>query len=110
MGGPSPSQYPIFPGKMSDTLQSICLELLNKVKEYAAVHPNHDNDDLLNRASSLLEVRNCWLDDGVVEISALPDTCVLDEGRVHDCIYAEELVRTGKGKLDCRYWNAGRPM
>jgi hypothetical protein len=33
-----------------------------------------------------------------------PDGCVLDEGRPSKCIYARSLVREGKGKTDCEYW------
>jgi hypothetical protein len=33
-----------------------------------------------------------------------PDGCVLDEGRPSNCIYARCLVREGKGKTDCEYW------
>ena len=33
-----------------------------------------------------------------------PDGCVLDEGRPSKCIYARCLVREGKGKTDCEYW------
>lgn len=33
-----------------------------------------------------------------------PDKCVLDQGSIHDCILAENLVRDGKTKWDCREW------
>lgn len=95
----------------SHTLRSICIELVNRVQEYATAHPKHDqNDELLARARSFLETRNCWLNDGQIDPVALPDTCVIDEGQPHHCIYATELVRNNKSKLDCRYWNAGAPL
>lgn len=33
-----------------------------------------------------------------------PDGCVLDGGRVEDCVEAQHLVRQGKCKTDCKYW------
>ncbi len=33
-----------------------------------------------------------------------PDGCVIDEGRNSDCVYAKKLVREGKGRDDCEYW------
>ena len=42
---------------------------------------------------------HCDLDEGMV-----PDTCVLDEGSTHDCVYAGKLLREGKGKEQCSEW------
>jgi hypothetical protein len=33
-----------------------------------------------------------------------PDECVLDRGKVDDCVYAVKLLKEGKGKTDCEYW------
>lgn len=33
-----------------------------------------------------------------------PDGCVLDDGRHDDCAVAVQLVRQGKTKTDCEYW------
>jgi len=86
------------------TLRSLCEELT----EYVSLldDPPHD---LVVRAQAFLQKNGCWLDDGAVDTALLPDACVIDEGAPHNCIYAQELVRQGKGKLDCKYWNTGEP-
>ena len=33
-----------------------------------------------------------------------PDGCVLDENRPEKCVYARRLVREGKDKTACEYW------
>ena len=33
-----------------------------------------------------------------------PDGCVLDDGRPENCIYAKRLLREGKDKTACEYW------
>ena len=33
-----------------------------------------------------------------------PDGCVLDDGRPENCIYAKRLLREGKDKTACVYW------
>jgi len=33
-----------------------------------------------------------------------PDGCVLDIGRAVDCVYAQQLLREGKGRDDCHEW------
>ena len=33
-----------------------------------------------------------------------PDACVLDDGRPENCIYAKRLLREGKDKTACEYW------
>lgn len=33
-----------------------------------------------------------------------PDGCVLDNGRVRDCVLAERLIENGKGRNDCAEW------
>lgn len=33
-----------------------------------------------------------------------PDGCVLDDGRPESCIYAKRLLREGKDKTACEYW------
>ena len=33
-----------------------------------------------------------------------PDGCVLDGGRPENCIYAKRLLREGKDKTACEYW------
>ena len=33
-----------------------------------------------------------------------PDGCVLDGGRPETCIYAKRLLREGKDKTACEYW------
>lgn len=104
-------------------LRSLCEELT----EYVSLldDPPHE---LVCRAQSFLKKEGCWLDDGLVNPDKhlpegcwlddglvnpdehLPDGCVIDDGEPHNCIYAAELVKQGKGKLDCKYWNAGRPL
>lgn len=98
---------------MSNTLRSLTQELLEALKSRSSLANSEQTTaekDLIKRTESFLEVRNCWLDDGQIEQSALPDTCVFDDGQPHNCIYAEELMRRGKGKLDCEYWGAGQPL
>ena len=98
---------------MSNTLRSLTQELLEALKSRSSSANSEQTTaekDLIKRAESFLEVRNCWLDDGQIEQSALPDTCVFDNGQPHNCIYAEDLSREGKGKLDCEYWGAGQPL
>lgn len=97
---------------MSDTLRSLTQELLEALKSRSSSTNNENRSaaeqDLVERAESFLEVRNCWLDE--IEQSALPDTRVFDDGQPHNCIYAEKLMKEGKGKLDCEYWGAGQPL
>jgi hypothetical protein len=48
--------------------------------------------------------KGCWMDDG--EGVPLPDTCVIDDGKPEDCIYA-------KGKMsraECEYWKTPTNM
>lgn len=102
---------------MADTLHSLCRELLAALQSWSPLGggPLEDDEkaaeaDLIARATSFLETRNCWLDDGQIEQSALPDTCVFDEGQPQNCVYAQQMIREGKGKLDCPCWNAGAPI
>ena len=101
---------------MADTLHSLCRELLTTLQSWSphGGGPLEGDEkaaevDLIARATSFLQSRGCWLDDGQIEQSALPDTCVFDEGQPHNCIYAQQMLRGGKGKLDCPYWNTGSP-
>lgn len=99
---------------MTETLRALTQELLEALKSRSSSTNNERRtaaeQDLIERAESFLEVRNCWLDDGQIEQSALPDTCVFDEGQPYNCIYAENLLKEGKGKLDCKYWGVGQPL
>jgi hypothetical protein len=90
---------------MTDTLRSLCEELT----EFASLLDDPPNE-LVARAQAFLEKKGCWLDDGAVDIESLPDACVIDEGKPHNCVYAQALLREGKGKLDCKYWNVGEPL
>lgn len=38
------------------------------------------------------------------DLGQKPETCVIDENRVEDCIYAQDLLRAWKGRSDCEYW------
>jgi hypothetical protein len=42
---------------------------------------------------------HCDLEDDMA-----PDGCVLDDGNPDECVYARPLLRQGKGKTDCDYW------
>lgn len=37
-------------------------------------------------------------------VSGEPDECVFDNGDIEDCVYATQLQREDKGKLQCKYW------
>ncbi|MDA8139778.1 MAG: hypothetical protein M0036_14100 [Desulfobacteraceae bacterium] len=41
-----------------------------------------------------------------LEPDQAPDECVIDAGRANDCVYAGQLVKAGKGRQDCKYWQA----
>lgn len=42
--------------------------------------------------------KGCWMDDG--QDVPLPDTCVIDDGKPEDCVYARGLTTHG----ECEYW------
>lgn len=37
-------------------------------------------------------------------VSGEPDECVFDNGDIEDCVFATQLQREDKGKLQCKYW------
>lgn len=91
------------------TLRSLCEELVEELEGWMEHSNCLPESKLLTKARAFLQRNGCWLDDGAVDPALLPDACVIDEGAPHNCIYASELVRQGKGKLDCKYWNTGEP-
>lgn len=47
------------------------------------------------------QVFGCYCD---LEDDMEPDGCVIDDGRVSDCIFAVRLQKDGKGRNDCKEW------
>lgn len=94
---------------MNNQLKSLAFEMLDQLRVVNAAWPESDCQQLIDKVESFFEKRGCWLDDGAIDQRLLPDTCVLDEGNPHNCIYANDLYKQGKTKLDCEYWNAGEP-
>jgi hypothetical protein len=96
-----PRQYFVL-GNMSNTFWSLCRELTDHLA--LQDEPPHE---LVNRAQYFLSKYGCWLDEGQQN---LPDTCVLDTGDPQDCWHAERLVKEGKDKCNCQYWNTCHPI
>lgn len=87
---------------MSNIFWSLCRELTDHLA--LQDEPPHE---LVNRAQYFLSKYGCWLDEGQQN---LPDTCVLDTGNPQDCWHAERLVKEGKDKCNCQYWNTCHPI
>lgn len=45
-----------------------------------------------------------------LEPNQSPDGCVIDEGRINDCVYAKILSKEGKVRDDCEYWQPIRAV
>lgn len=98
-----------FDPMQNNQLRVLAFEMLQKLREINDSNREATCQEVINKVESFLEKRGCWLDDGQIDQALLPDTCVLDEGEPHNCIYANDLFEQGKTKLDCKYWNAGQP-
>ena len=64
----------------------------------------HDAADAVKQmAGKLADLRyGCHVD---LDPGQVPDGCVTDDGRLHDCIYAEPGMR----KEQCQYWRIVSP-
>lgn len=70
---------------------------LSKMATFAA-----NNASALLAAAELVKYGcHCDIENTV---SGEPDECVFDNGDIEDCVYATQLQREDKGKLQCKYW------
>ena len=64
----------------------------------------HDWDEQITALRAALAAsvpHGCHVD---LDPGMKPDGCVLDGGRPETCIYAKRLLREGKDKTACEYW------
>ena len=61
----------------------------------------HESCDTLRAALAQPVPHGCHVD---LDNGMKPDGCVLDDGRPENCIYAKRLLREGKDKTACEYW------
>jgi hypothetical protein len=108
----------------ADTIAVMTQRLLNKGAEIARMQPVFDAAMACNGTESTLSalwrvcdqadpsrvhhlkplVYGCHCDIEAMPDGFVPDACVLDGGVLEDCTYAVKLIRKGKGKGDCEFW------
>jgi len=92
-----------------DTLQSLFEELLKVLEELPPEVLEQVPGDLLKRVKEYHGSHGCNLTEFVPPPELYLQTCVLDEGKPWDCVFATLLEKEGKGKESCKHWAENHP-
>lgn len=93
----------------SDSLRGLLEDLVEAIKAIVTEGPNGEARDLVSRAEEYLHSHGCSLFEGSLPPELYLQTCVLDEDRPYDCVFATLLDRDGRGRESCKLWKGSRP-
>jgi len=98
------------PSDPRDTLHSLFGELLRSLEALVPEQSTGASKDLLRRARQYYKTHGCNLTEGSLPPELYLQTCVLDEGKPWDCVFATRLDKEGRGKEFCKHWAGNRPF